>query len=612
MARPKRLFSWQRRYAVALRKQLKKDGVALVQLPTGAGKTAVVLAALAATRDRAPRRIIVGMPRRPRYRPMSCGVRRCDHELMKSVPWLRDICPDYFRLGFRATQVRLGRRIEVVSHRDLMRRGERRLFRYRPGQRYARGFSSSIGRATVVILDEVHRAQGLLRELERYWPLGKPKTLKLILVSATPVNPVRIGDSHSRAELSPRRLDELEDKAIKTGYLRLYRALAAIGRWRDGSMRSLSEAKTLDDVAGALAEIEGKLKPIPRIHEMARHRAPEEPGPRFPSAWIKANIEPIKHAAEKLVRFVDAAGPNGFGIGRANAERFAIAGCLPSTTWKEHIGPLPAINFPGARHSSFHAPYAADRFLSRPGVAQAVAKMEAKLVGLERLLSWHFRAGVKAGRVLVFCRYRRTVWWVSAWLESRRRNWLPPTRHNLPRAQSGLDHLYHQGANRMVWDTETYARHDRRRPGARADAKLIALFGRPLKDLPQGAVLVTSDRLSESVCLHEACGTMVHFDLDWSPLRMMQRVGRLWRHAGFLKADNGGHRWVPAFPKIFHLRYPCSTDDEIFSRLQRRWDRLKKLELGLSYISFMSCLGREVGCWQQKIDQLAESAEALM
>ncbi|HAZ08858.1 MAG TPA: hypothetical protein DCZ01_10140 [Elusimicrobia bacterium] len=115
---------------------------------------------------------------------------------------------------------------------------------------------------------------------------------------------------------------------------------------------------------------------------------------------------------------------------------------------------------------------------------------------------------------------------------------------------------------------------------------------------------MTSDRLSESVDLHGGCGTMVHFDLDWSPLRMMQRVGRLWRHSGFLKNGNGRRTGLPPFPAVFHLRYPCSTDDEIYSRLQRRWHRLSELELGLDFISFESCLGRKLGGWRERSDEL--------
>lgn len=585
----KRLYAWQREYAASLRHILRTKRVALVQLPTGAGKTAIVLAALT-TMKNPPQRILIGMPRRPHA---------------GASPWHQDLKLDQFRLGSRRSQLRLNDgRLVVVSHRDLSRRGDLQLMRYRPGQTHSRGFHSDIGENTVVILDEVHRAKRLLTELERFRPLGKTKTVKLILVSATPVNPVRIHDARATVELSESHLEKLEDKAIRTGYLRLYKSLASVARGSVGDVRALEEAASLEDVARALADLEWRIRPIPRIVQMRRHHAPIGK-PRLPDQWTDNLKKSVPEATRLLVDFVAATGKERPGLRRATAERFAIAGCLSNGAWKKVFGREP-FAFPiGGKHIAFHGRYAADSLLQRMEVATSVAAMRYKLLVLEKFLRSHFKPGIEKGRVLVFCRYRRTVWWVSAWLEARRKLWMPKGTKS-SRTGSPLGYLYHDGGRRLVWDTETYSRHGNRRPGAGADTRLIHEFNTRLSESASGAVLVTSDRLSESVDLHGGCGTMVHFDLDWSPLRMMQRVGRLWRHSGFLENGDGRRSGVPPFPAVFHLRYPCSTDDEIFSRLLRRWRRLSELGLGLDFISFESCLGREIGVWRERSDELLE------
>ena len=99
-------------------------------------------------------------------------------------------------------------------------------------------------------------------------------------------------------------------------------------------------------------------------------------------------------------------------------------------------------------------------------------------------------------------------------------------------------------------------------------------------------MLVTSDRLSESIDLHNTCEIMIHFDLDWSPLRMIQRYGRLWR----LEKP----KRKPKPPAVFHMIQPGSVDEEIFWRLQKRWESLKKLQLGLELVDLTHALGERI------------------
>lgn len=583
-----RLYAWQRDYARRLRKVLRKQGVALVQLPTGSGKTAIALAAIAGMRPR-PKRIIVAMPR------------RMDAE---TTPWWSNLKLGGF--GHVESPEDMG--LEVHSHRDLSRKGWIPLLRYRRGQRYSRGFRSHLGSNSVVILDEVHRAKSLLKELERFRPNGSRKKLFVVFVSATPVNPVRIQDHHAQAELSQDLLDKLEFSAIKTGYLRLYRALANLAR-KEAEVEALNSAKTLEDAAIALKELEESLEPIPRSSEMKRHRAPKAT-PRLSKRFLARRIEAIEPAVEGMVHFMSRLDSRSASLGSATAERFAIARCLPEGI-RSRISTEPAWEFAKtARHNKFSGNYASDRLLRNPALAALVTGMDYKLLALRDYLRSHFSNGHEAGRVLIFCRYRRTVWWLSAWLERERRSWAGEGLSGLSslRALSELERLYHGGSGRAVWDTETYSRHGstESRSSRAKDAHLIRCFNKG-EYRPRGLVLVTSDRLSESVDLHKDCDVLIHFDLDWSPLRMMQRVGRLWRHGRLRKASHHRGTVLPPFPDVFHLRYPCSVDDEIYNRLDRRWSRLEALQLGLDFIPFSSCVGRELGGWNDRVAQLAHS-----
>jgi len=101
-------------------------------------------------------------------------------------------------------------------------------------------------------------------------------------------------------------------------------------------------------------------------------------------------------------------------------------------------------------------------------------------------------------------------------------------------------------------------------------------------------VLVVTDACSESIDLHQRANILVHYELPWSPLRVMQRVGRLWR----LRPDErrpGRAPKAPRLPGIVHFAHPGSVDEEILNRLHRRWGYLSAL--GLDYLSFHEALG---------------------
>jgi hypothetical protein len=99
-------------------------------------------------------------------------------------------------------------------------------------------------------------------------------------------------------------------------------------------------------------------------------------------------------------------------------------------------------------------------------------------------------------------------------------------------------------------------------------------------------ILVATDACSESIDLHERADILVHYELPWSPLRVMQRVGRLWR---LRTLEAGTKPKPPRLPGVVHFAHPGGVDEEILSRLQRRWGYLRTL--GLDYLSYDQAMG---------------------
>ena len=83
-------------------------------------------------------------------------------------------------------------------------------------------------------------------------------------------------------------------------------------------------------------------------------------------------------------------------------------------------------------------------------------------------------------------------------------------------------------------------------------------------------ILIVTDDMSESIDLHKACETVIHYELPWSPIRLFQRVGRLTR-----LRESG------KFPKILvgHVILPGNVEEERVNRLCRRMDYLRQQEL---------------------------------
>lgn len=74
-------------------------------------------------------------------------------------------------------------------------------------------------------------------------------------------------------------------------------------------------------------------------------------------------------------------------------------------------------------------------------------------------------------------------------------------------------------------------------------------------------ILITTDKLSESIDLHGDCNIIVHYELPWSPLRLLQRVGRLTR----MREDRSFRD-----AEVYHIIIPGSVEEERVNRLVRR------------------------------------------
>lgn len=104
-------------------------------------------------------------------------------------------------------------------------------------------------------------------------------------------------------------------------------------------------------------------------------------------------------------------------------------------------------------------------------------------------------------------------------------------------------------------------------------------------NLDNPRILIATDKLSEGFDLHQAEQDIIHYELSWSPLRMIQRFGRVWRIL-----ESKGKLTTPA---AYHIPHSFSSEEEMLNRLKRRWEILEK-ETRLYYPSFEITLGQRL------------------
>jgi len=102
--------------------------------------------------------------------------------------------------------------------------------------------------------------------------------------------------------------------------------------------------------------------------------------------------------------------------------------------------------------------------------------------------------------------------------------------------------------------------------------ELIDAFNRRNSEI---RILVATDALSESINLHENCKIVIHYELPWSPLRLLQRIGRLTR----LKESTSGKVSFNKGVRVGYVIIPGSVEEERINRLVRRIKLLEEQRL---------------------------------
>ena len=104
-------------------------------------------------------------------------------------------------------------------------------------------------------------------------------------------------------------------------------------------------------------------------------------------------------------------------------------------------------------------------------------------------------------------------------------------------------------------------------------------------------VLIVTDEHSQGVSLHKSKAWLIHFELSWNPIRIIQRYGRVWR------IDKKSRKLTT--PLAFYIPHSFSSEEEMIARLKRRWAVLKEISnskeanfVNLAPISFEVALGK--------------------
>ncbi len=78
----------------------------------------------------------------------------------------------------------------------------------------------------------------------------------------------------------------------------------------------------------------------------------------------------------------------------------------------------------------------------------------------------------------------------------------------------------------------------------------------------EGQFLISTEAGGEGINLQDKCHIMINYDLPWNPMRLVQRIGRLYRYGQ-------KHRVV-----VFNLYSPESMDDQIMELMQERIEQV--------------------------------------
>ena len=90
--------------------------------------------------------------------------------------------------------------------------------------------------------------------------------------------------------------------------------------------------------------------------------------------------------------------------------------------------------------------------------------------------------------------------------------------------------------------------------------------GKPLR------ILIVTDKDSQGIDLHKSRADIIHYELSWNPIRIIQRFGRVWR------IIRGAKTTRMTKPHAYYMPYTYSSEEEQINRLRRRWEFLEKID----------------------------------
>lgn len=89
-------------------------------------------------------------------------------------------------------------------------------------------------------------------------------------------------------------------------------------------------------------------------------------------------------------------------------------------------------------------------------------------------------------------------------------------------------------------------------------------------------ILIVTDKDSQGIDLHKSNADIIHYELSWNPIRIIQRFGRVWRIIDY------GKKAKMTKPHAYHMPYTYSSEEEQLNRLDRRWKFLEKIDADLA------------------------------
>ena len=412
-------------------------------------------------------------------------------------------------------------------------------------------------RCQYLIIDEWHHIWPKVgRHCEAYLDGGKAKpwyiggrnvSKKIFFVSATPVNPTLEQEEENEKPLD----DEEFRERVKEAIVRTRKILQAFA----GRKKDVKKTKFFE----ILGELGGRTWPSEtRISQMV--------------PWVvpKSAEDAAEHFGEKDLRGRDldtirACLEGGFGNHQYRKE-YAYTVGLIRTRYSRKRHDYFILKGKRGKRNCFGFPYSVLHFPEKTKTRSALKWLFEEQTSVKRLVNVLLNEGVlekkrtgivigrKKKKALVFCTHRG----VAMGLAKTLKWFLKDEAKGLPTSDK-----------RGVIDVENAIAYDGEKPRAekswsRRDYTETLVNGfNEKKGNPM--ILVATDKLSESLDLHESCKLIIHYELPWSPLRLFQRVGRLTR----LKA--WGERTV--FNKgvrVGHIIVPGSVAEERVNRLIRR------------------------------------------